>query len=181
MRDMFSNSPTFNMDTNMDGCDCEDCDCSDENDCGCGGEHKVYGINMQIGPNGVPVIKEWGNTPPLFGLPSIFNGMPQFGGSTKKKTLEKPITTNIDFIDNPAEGKGKIIAEMPGVNKDDIKVTYREQKMHIQANGEVKEYKERIGVPAIDEKSIKATYKNGILEVVFNYDHNIKSTSVKVE
>ena len=184
MRDMFSNSPTFNMDTNMDGCDCGDsCDCSGENDCGCGDEHKetkVYGFNMTIGPDGKPIVKEWGNMPRLFG------GMPQFGGATKENpTKENPDTcwygSNIDFIDNPAEGKGKIIAEMPGVSKDDIKITYRERYMHIQANGDTKEYKESIELPAIDEKSIKATYKNSILEVTFEYDHNIKATSVKVE
>lgn len=185
MRDLFSNSPTFNMDMNMDGCDCGDsCECSGENDCGCGGQHseaKVYGFDMTIGPDGKPIIKEYGNIPPLFGGMRAMNKMPQFGGSMKHKLPEKTEKTNIDFIDNPAEGKGKIIAEMPGVNKDDIKVTYRENKMHIQANGDVREYKESVGLPRIDSKSIKASYKNGILEVIFDYDHNVKATSVQVE
>lgn len=199
MREMFSNSPTFNMDTNMDGCDCGDsCDCSGENDCGCGDEHKetkVYGFNMTIGPDGKPIVKEYGNMPSSFDLSSLFNmgptmnKIPQFGASipTKKNHIKENHDTvgsygsNIDFIDNPAEGTGKIVAEMPGVSKDDIKITYRERYMHIQANGDTKEYKESIELPAIDEKSIKATYKNSILEVTFEYDHNIKATSVKVE
>lgn len=195
MRDLFSNSPTF-MSDHMDDCNCgESCDCSPDDDCGCGGEHKdgktmIYGFDVKIGPDGKPVIKEYGNIPsPFNGSPfdgfgsfgSLSGYKPEFGGTMKTKTPEKTEKTNIDFIDNPAEGKGKIIAEMPGVNKDDIKLTYRENKMHIQANGETKEYKESVGLPKIDEKSIKALYKNGILEVTFEYDHDIKATSVKVE
>lgn len=181
IKDMFSNSPTFmtnmNMDMDMeaDGCNCGDsCDCSHDDDkCGCGGKKQtfVYGFDMKVGEDGKPVFTEWGNMPnPITG--EMPNSM------AKPKIEEKAV---VDFIDNPAEGKGKIIAEMPGVNKDDIKLTFREGVMHIHANGEVREYKEKQILPRIDEKSIKASYKNGILEITFNYDDSIKSTNVKVE
>lgn len=190
---MFSNESTFDMgmDFHMDGCDCGDsCNCSPNDDCGCGGEHKeektmIYGIDIKIGPDGKPIVKEWGNVPsPFDGFQGLnaMNKIPEFGATKKMpQNTEIQEKTNIDFIDNPAEGKGKIIAEMPGVEKDDITITYREQKMHIQANGEKRQYKESVGLPRIDEKSIKALYKNGVLEVTFDYDHNIKTTNVKVE
>lgn len=175
MKKMFSNEPIFEMDIDMDACSCGDsCDCSHEDDkCGCGGKKSqtfVYGFDYRY-KDGKPVLREWGNMPnPITG------DMPK--SMTKPKVAEKAV---IDFIDNPAESKGKIVAEMPGVNKEDIKVTVRSGTLYIQANGDVREYNEKQELPSIDEKSIKATYKNGILEVTFDYDHNVKSTSVNVE
>ncbi|MMZ61831.1 Hsp20/alpha crystallin family protein [compost metagenome] len=58
-----------------------------------------------------------------------------------------------------------MVAELPGVDKDKIKVRTTEDKVIIKAEGEKKYYKE-VELPAkVDPKSAKASYRNGVLEV----------------
>lgn len=188
VRNLMSNSPSFSIKMDMDeNCSCGDsCECTPENDsCGCNDETTkktvYYGLDIKVGPDGKPVVKEWGNIPSPF---DGFNGgMPSFGATMKpkEKSEVKPSKAVIDFIDNPSEGKGKIIAELPGVSKDDIKVTVRNRTLYIQAINGDKMYKEEQHLPSIEEDTLKAKYTNGILEITFEYDHKIKSTSVKIE
>lgn len=193
MRDLFSNKPVFDMDMDfqMDGCKCGDsCDCSHDDDkCGCGGDHKqgktmIYGIDIKVGPDGKPIVKEWGNIPsPFDGFPGM-GEMPGFGG--KETMSEKPKKTNIEVIENATPNGGKIIAEMPGVSKDAFNITVRNITMYIDASlvkaGYNRVYNEKVTLPSyVNSDTIKAAYKNGILEVTFEYDKGIKSQKIKVE
>jgi HSP20 family protein len=179
---LFSNNPIFDM--NMDGCKCGDtCDCSQDDDkCGCGGLHNigktlVYGIDVKIGPDGKPVVKEWGNIPSPY-------GMPQFGGS--ERIPEKPKNVNIEVIEHIGDNKGKIIAEMPGVNKDSFSITVRNNMVFIDASLSKSDYNrvynEKVKLPMfVNVESIKATYTNGVLEITFEYDKIIDSKKINVE
>lgn len=170
----FSNSPMFTMDMDMGmNCKCEggECKCTQDNHCGCMGDgseqSKVYGLDFSI-INGRPMMREWGN------IPSPITGQMPL---SKKKS-----EGGIEFIDNTAENKGKVIAEMPGVKKEDFQLTYREGQLRIDATGETKEFHENTTIPIpIDTDTIKATYKNGMLEVTFDYKDTIKPTNIKVD
>jgi HSP20 family protein len=60
----------------------------------------------------------------------------------------------------------KLVAEMPGVDKKDIKVTIEKGHAEISAEHGERKYRTRIPIKyKIDENSTKATYANGILEV----------------
>jgi HSP20 family molecular chaperone IbpA len=83
------------------------------------------------------------------------------------------IPHNID--DRPVEviasDKGiKILVEMPLVNKKDIKVNAYDGHVEIQASGsQLGRYQRNIDIPStVDVRSGKSTYRNGILEIVFD-------------
>jgi HSP20 family protein len=83
------------------------------------------------------------------------------------------IPHNID--DRPVEviasDKGiKILVEMPLVNKKDIKVNAYDRHVEIQASGsQLGRYQRNIDIPStVDVRSGKSTYRNGILEIVFD-------------
>ena len=58
-----------------------------------------------------------------------------------------------------------VVAELPGVSKDKIKVKVTENKVVIRASNGKKYYKE-IELPAeVDPKTAKAKYNNGVLDI----------------
>ena len=64
----------------------------------------VYGYSMTIGPNGKPVIREFGNVKPSRHGPMI-------------KEEREPL---IDVVNT--DGEINVVAELPGVDKKDIKL-----------------------------------------------------------
>ena len=73
---------------------------------------------------------------------------------------------------------------MPGVDKSDLKVVVQDKSVNLSAEHGEKKY--QVNVPIqnkVDENSAKASYKNGILELVFKLaeDEKPKSTTVEVE
>ncbi len=62
-----------------------------------------------------------------------------------------------------------VIADVPGLSKEDIDLQCDGRFLSIQASTESREYNERIQLPAtVDEHSAEATYNNGVLEVSFD-------------
>ena len=125
-----------------------------------------YGYTMTVGPDGKPIVKEYGNTKPE--LISASN-------------TREPI---VDTIVDEKEKLVKLIAEMPGVDKSDLKVVVQNKSVNLSAEHGEKKY--QVNVPIqnkVDENSAKASYKNGILELVFKLaeDEKPKSTTVEVE
>ncbi|WP_042684093.1 archaeal heat shock protein Hsp20 [Candidatus Nitrosotenuis chungbukensis] len=109
-----------------------------------------YGYSMTVGQDGKPVIKEYGNVKPGL-LPS----------SESREPL-------IDAIIDEKEKTLKLIAEMPGVEKKDISVVVEGKTVHIDAEHGEKKYHGNAPIRhEVDEDSVKATYTNGILEMVF--------------
>ncbi|MCY0882255.1 MAG: Hsp20/alpha crystallin family protein [Acidianus infernus] len=75
--------------------------------------------------------------------------------------IRKPF---VDVVEK--ENEIKVIAEMPGVDKKDIKVRVNGNKLIISAKSEDRQYYTEVELPAgVDESSAKAIYKNGVLEV----------------
>ena len=63
----------------------------------------------------------------------------------------------------------RVVADVPGVDKDAIDLTCDGQRLTIDAAGDRRETTERVQLPVrVDERSANATYNNGILEVVFD-------------
>ena len=125
-----------------------------------------YGYTMTIGPDGKPIVKEYGNVKPQ-GLPSSNSREP-----------------TVDTIVNEKEKLVKLVAEMPGVEKSDVKILVQGKSVDISAEHGDKKY--QVSVPIkhkVDEKTAKASYKNGILELVFKLveDEKPKGKTVEVE
>lgn len=125
-----------------------------------------YGYTMTIGPEGKPVIKEYGNVKPGL-LPT----------SEKREPL-------VDTLVDEKEKVLKLVAEMPGVEKKDVKVVVEENVVHIDAERGEKKYHAQVPInKMVDKDSAKASYKNGILELRFNLveEEKPKGKTVEVE
>lgn len=127
----------------------------------------VYGYSVTIGPEGKPVVREFGNVKPSLA-----------GGKLSLKDEREPL---IDVIS--ADDEIKVIVEIPGVSKEQIKVTATENTVTIHTDmPERKYHKETALSDAVDPSSAKSTYKNGILEITFKRKKKKESgVSIKVE
>jgi len=124
-----------------------------------------YGYTMTTGPDGKPIINEYGNVKP--------NMVPI---AEKREPL-------IDTFVDEKEKTLKVVAEMPGVEKSDVNVVVGDDKViHIDAEHGEKKYHVKVPIRhKIDAESPKATYKNGILELVFKLeDERSKGKTVNV-
>jgi len=111
----------------------------------------IYGYSVTIGPDGKPIVREFGNVRPSA------RRRPGVELVEKREPL-------VDVIDE--DDTVKIIAEVPGVEKENIKLDATEDSLTISAEAE-RRYHKKISLPApVDTESAKASYKNGILEVV---------------
>jgi HSP20 family protein len=114
----------------------------------------VYGYSVKIGPDGKPQVRKFGN---IDAFPNIL------GGGMAVKGEREPL---VDVI--KGEGEIRVIAEVPGVAKEDLKVSADENSVTIESLTGEQRYHKRIDLPEIvDPKTAKSTYKNGILEVSF--------------
>ena len=114
----------------------------------------VYGYSVKIGPDGKPVVRKFGN---IDAFPSLLRG-----GMAVKGERE-PL---VDVI--KGEEEIRVVAEVPGVSKEELKVTADENTVTIESIAGEQRYRKRIDLPdTVDPKTAKSTYKNGILEVSF--------------
>ena len=109
-----------------------------------------YGYTMTVGPDGKPVVKEYGNVKP---------------GLLPTSDTRKPI---VDTIVDENDKVVKLIAEMPGVEKTDVQIVVENKVVSISAEHDQKKYHAKVPLKnKVDENSAKASYKNGILQLVF--------------
>jgi HSP20 family protein len=117
----------------------------------------VYGYSMTIGPDGKPVVREFGNVKPST-RPTPFG--------YRKPSLEVKVEREplVDVIED--DGTIRVVAEVPGVEKEDINLTCTEKTLTISVDTERRKYSKEVDLPAeVDPKIGKASYKNGVLEV----------------
>lgn len=128
-----------------------------------------YGYQITIGPDGRPHIREFGNVKPS-----------SKGLVEQSSTREPLVDTSLDEKENILT----ITAEMPGVNKEDVKVNVSDQYVSIHAERGDKRYHTDIPVNVqLDGDSAKAKYTNGILELKIKMKENpkLKGKEIKVE
>ena len=110
----------------------------------------VYGYSVTIGPDGKPVVREFGNV--------------RRGEGRPWKAIQDKREPLVDMVSSGKEVR--VIAEMPGVRKEDINVTVNENSMVISVDSEDRGYQKELDLPGIvDPKGARSTYNNGILEV----------------
>ncbi|MGQ9479178.1 MAG: archaeal heat shock protein Hsp20 [Thermoproteota archaeon] len=114
----------------------------------------IYGYSVRIGPDGKPVIREFGNV-------------------KRKVSPVKPLEVKesteplVDVITE--DNQIKVIAEVPGVDNKDIKLNIVGKTLYIKAESERRKYSKDVELPEeVDPKNAKASYRNGILEVTLS-------------
>lgn len=128
-----------------------------------------YGYQVTVGADGKPNIREFGNVRP-----------PQKGLIEQNEVREPLVDTSI----NEKENTMIITAEMPGITKEDVKVTMEEGLVKINAEKGNKRYHTELPVDKeLDEDTTKASYINGVLELRIQFKKPLKSKSkdIKVE
>ena len=126
----------------------------------------VYGYSITIGPDGKPQIREFGNVQPT-----------RFGPRIKEE--REPL---VDVY--TTDGEVKVIAELPGVNKEDIQLHGTEDTLTISVDTPERKYYKEVKLPAkVDPKGAKTSYKNGVLEVTLpkKEERKPKGEPIKIE
>lgn len=121
------------------------------------GETKYFGYSAYIGPDGIPHVKTFGNVGPL-----------EPKRPARLETPE-PEGTREPYADVMVDEKNReviVTAEMPGIEKKDIKLNATEREIEISAETKDRKYYKRVPLETeIDPKKTDAKYNNGILEV----------------
>ncbi len=127
----------------------------------------VYGYSVTVGPDGKPVIREFGNV-----KPSLAGG---------KLALSEEREPFVDVITSDQEIR--VIVELPGVKKDEIKVSATENTVSIRTETPERKYSKEVDLPEdIEPSTARSTYNNGMLEITFKRKGKKQSgVSIKVE
>jgi HSP20 family protein len=130
----------------------------------------VYGYSVKIGPDGKPTVREFGNLKPGKGG----EGQP----SLDLQDIREPL---VDVIEE--ENAVKVLAELPGVNKEDISLFLSDNVLTINVDTPERRYHKELSLPGeVDESSARSTYTNGILETVLTKrERRDKETKIKIE
>ncbi|MBI4361196.1 Hsp20/alpha crystallin family protein [Candidatus Micrarchaeota archaeon] len=123
------------------------------------GKPLVYGFSMRVGPDGKPHVEQFGNV--------------QQG---KIKNEREPL---VDVVN--AAHEVRVVVELPGVEKKDIHMNSEKGVLHIDVGDAERAFTKDVHLPeGTVEKSAKASYKNGILEVLFQKKGGKKKSEISV-
>lgn len=109
----------------------------------------VYGYSMKVGSDGKPEIREFGNVKPRR------NGLPHV------QEEREPL---VDVVET--DGEIHVVAELPGVEKEDIKLNGTEDTLTITVDNPQRKYFKEVALPGkVMVREARSQYKNGVLEV----------------
>ena len=129
----------------------------------------VYGYSVKIGPDGKPTVREFGNMKP--------GSRGEEGLPLNLQDQREPL---IDVIDE--EDQIIVLAELPGVDKEEIQLYVDEHMLTIKVDTPERRYHKELGLPGeIDASSSKSTYRNGVLETVLKKKRSNASTRINIE
>jgi len=107
----------------------------------------VFGFSMKVGPDGKPIIQRFGNPP-------------MDEGTESSPSLE-PL---VDVVEEDDEII--VVAEVPGVERDEIKVRIKGTTLTIHADNPNRPYHKVIELPSkVQKEEAKSAIRNGVLEV----------------
>jgi len=135
----------------------------------------VYGYSMTIGLDGKPKIREFGNVKP--------SSEPEVCGLNQPcldvKQEWEPL---VDIVDT--DGEIKVIVELPGVEKEEIKLSGTDDRLTISVETPERKYFKEVELSAkVDVKKATSAYKNGVLDVTVpkKKQEKTESRNIKIE
>jgi HSP20 family protein len=126
------------------------------------GKPFVHGFKIQYGPDGKPKIEDFGNKP-----------IKSPKGESLISEEREPLTDIIEGDNDVA-----VTVEIPGVEKEDIDLNVTKEILEIRVDTHKRKYHKNLNLPCdVLPKTTKATYKNGILDVVIKRSEKKKPGS----
>lgn len=135
----------------------------------------VYGYSMTLGPDGKPIVREFGNVRPSSKLSRHGYRQPSLELREEREPLVDVMSEN---------GTVQVLVELPGVEKKDVKLNCTEKTLIISVDTEKRRYFKEVELPTeIDPKVSKASYKNGVLQVTLTKakKETPKGESIKID
>lgn len=115
------------------------------------GKSFVRGFSVRVGPDGKPHIEEFGN-----------HQVPSGEGESSISDEREPLTDVME-----SEKDVSVTVELPGVEKEDIDLRVTDDQLEIKVDTPQRKYHKTVDFSGeVKPKTTKATYKNGILDVV---------------
>ena len=128
----------------------------------------VYGFSITHRLEEGPQIREFGNIPTFEHIEIR---------DKRYLDIRKPL---IDILET--EDMIHVIAEIPGIEKENIILNATDLILDIKAIDGNPKYSELVELPVkVDPLSAKATYKNGVLEVTFKRLESSSRSSINIE
>ncbi|MDQ6722929.1 MAG: Hsp20/alpha crystallin family protein [Thermoproteota archaeon] len=132
----------------------------------------VYGYSMTIGPDGKPDVREFGN----------IKSFGRKGGGELNPQISSEREPLADV--NSTENEVKVVLEMPGIKKEDIKIKAYDGAVEVIADNPQRRYYKTVELPKeADIETARSKYNNGILEVLFDKKKDVKpkGKEIKIE
>jgi len=142
------------------------------------GRPLYYGYSVEVGPDGKPHIKEWGNIKPGEKPSECGCNSCQQPAKPQREPVEPTCETIADKDGEEGDGpytcsmfdekknELKIHADIPGVSKEDIKLELVDGKLVLDARTESRYYHKEIPLDyELTSSDIEARYNNGLLEI----------------
>ena len=108
----------------------------------------IYGFTIKTMAGGSPTVESFGNIKETPKGPVV-------------DEMREPI---VDVFDEKNEIV--VIAELPGINKNDVKIGVKGDVLTISAEGKIRKYNKEVLLPGeVDPTTLRSIYKNGILEI----------------
>jgi HSP20 family protein len=124
----------------------------------------VYGFSMRTGPDGKPVFQRFGDA--VGNIENVGNGVSR-----------EPLSDIIERGDTIS-----VTVELPGVEKDEIDIDIEGRRMIIKVDYQHRKIRKEIELPCgVDEKTVKATFKNGVLDVILIKTEDTEHHKIKIE
>jgi HSP20 family protein len=110
-------------------------------------EPLVYGVNIRIGPEGKARVEPFGNV------------------NVQQRKISEEREPLVDVIEE--KDVVRAIVELPGATKESIRLQTKDTSLEVRAQSGDQKFRKLIDLPAeVLSEGSKATFKNGILEVV---------------
>ena len=123
---------------------------------------RSYGYRMVKVPGREPVIEQWGDVPEGFG-PMLGTGGP---GEAPEGAGEQAGEKDPMLDINETDSEVMVTMELPGFRKEGIELYLNGNSLVVKASSEERKAEKVIPLPAaVDGESIRATYRNGVLDV----------------
>ena len=130
------------------------------------GKPIIHGFKINIGPDGKPRITEFGNR-----AVKTQDGLPVISDE------REPLTEIIE-----GDEEITVTAEIPGVNKEDIDLRVTNRNLEIKVDTSQRKYHKKLDLPCdVIPNTTKATYKNGVLDVIMKRKEKSEGQKVNIE